>query len=146
MEITDFLLLLSITISMLALVASSNNKKKKVINPNNWKIEIIPPLKSKTNNMDKEQQKKLLTEIMEADEKNGLYKQQTAVEWLWNVLADKGYFKKLPISEIKQAKQKEKEQIVDAHIEGQRVFDKHDHTQWTTDQAEQYYIETYKNK
>ena len=72
--------------------------------------------------------------------------QQTAVEWLWNVLADKGYFKKLPISEIKQAKQKEKEQIVDAHIEGQRVFDKHDHTQWTTDQAEQYYIETYKNK
>lgn len=38
-------------------------------------------------------------------------KQQTAVEWLWNVLADKGYFKKLPISEIKQAKQMEKEQI-----------------------------------
>lgn len=40
----------------------------------------------------------------------------------------------------------EKEQIIDAHIEGQRVFDKHDHTQWTTDQAEQYYNETYKNK
>ncbi len=37
----------------------------------------------------------------------------------------------------------EKMQIVDAHIEGQRVFDKQDHTQWTTDQAEQYYNETY---
>ena len=41
---------------------------------------------------------------------------------------------------------KEKDQIIDAHIEGQRVFDKHDHTQWTTDQAEKYYNEVYKNK
>lgn len=38
----------------------------------------------------------------------------------------------------------EKEQIIDSHIEGQRVFDKHPHTQWTNDQAEQYYNETYK--
>jgi hypothetical protein len=30
----------------------------------------------------KEEQKKLLTEIMESDAKDGLYKQQTAVEWL----------------------------------------------------------------
>ncbi len=45
-----------------------------------------------------------------------------------------------------EAKAMEKEQIIDAHIEGQRVFDKHDHTQWTNDQAEQYYNETYKNK
>jgi len=37
----------------------------------------------------------------------------------------------------------EKEQIEDAHIEGQRLFDKYQHTQWTTDQAEQYYNETY---
>jgi len=36
--------------------------------------------------------------------------QQTAVEWLWNELFDKGYFKRLPISEIEQAKQMEKEQ------------------------------------
>ena len=32
--------------------------------------------------------------------------------------------------------EKEKEQIVDAHIEGQRVFDVYPHTQWTNDQAE----------
>jgi len=30
----------------------------------------------------KEAQKKLLVEVMEADAKDGLYKQQTAVEWL----------------------------------------------------------------
>jgi transcriptional regulator of heat shock response len=47
---------------------------------------------------------------------------------------------------IEKAKAMNKEQIIDAHIEGQRVFDKHDHTQWTNDQAEQYYNETYKNK
>ena len=44
---------------------------------------------------------------------------------------------------IEQAKAMEKEHIIDAHIEGQRVFDKHDYTQWTTDQAEKYYNETY---
>jgi len=37
----------------------------------------------------------------------------------------------------------EQDQIIDAHIEGQRLFDKHPHTQWTNDQAIQYYIETY---
>jgi len=37
----------------------------------------------------------------------------------------------------------EKEQIIDAHIEGQRVFDKYQHTQWTNDQAEHYYNQTY---
>ncbi len=47
---------------------------------------------------------------------------------------------------ILSAKEIQKEQIIDAHIEGQRVFDKHDHTQWTTDQAEKYYNEVYKNK
>jgi hypothetical protein len=40
----------------------------------------------------------------------------------------------------------EKEQIMDAHIEGQRVFDNYQHTQWTTDQAELYYNETYKKE
>ncbi len=71
---------------------------------------------------------------------------QTAVEWLIYEIADSfktpNQWKKV----INQAKAMEKEQIIDAHIEGQRVFDKHDHTQWTTDQAEKYYNETYKNK
>lgn len=33
----------------------------------------------------------------------------------------------------------EKDAIIDAHIEGQREFDDYPHTQWTTDQAEDYY-------
>ena len=73
--------------------------------------------------------------------------QQTAVEWFafqimdsWNDIQNG----KISIDElIQQAKQMEKEQIMDAHIEGQRVFDKHPHTHWTNDQAEQYYNETY---
>jgi hypothetical protein len=44
---------------------------------------------------------------------------------------------------IEKAKEMEKEQIIDAHIEGQRVFDKHPHTQWTNGQAEAYYNETF---
>lgn len=42
--------------------------------------------------------------------------------------------------------EKEKEQIIDAHIEGQRVFDNYQHTQWTNDQAEEYYNKTYNQK
>ena len=72
----------------------------------------------------------------------------TAVEYiqqeLLKKLTDENY--NISFDEIiEKAKELEKEQIIDAHIEGQRVFDKHDHTQWTNDQAEQYYIEIYKN-
>jgi hypothetical protein len=68
--------------------------------------------------------------------------QQTAVEWLRNKLFDEWG---IGISDnvIEQAKAMEKEQIIDAHIEGQRVFDDYKHTQWTTDQAEKYYNETH---
>jgi hypothetical protein len=56
---------------------------------------------------------------------------QTAVEWLVEQFRS-GTLPKM-----------DKEQKINAHIEGQRVFDKHAHKQWTTDQAEQYYNETY---
>ena len=78
--------------------------------------------------------------------------QKTAVEWLIEQVNSEQYQTAfgqtyISIDLIEQAKQMEKEQIEDAHIEGQRVFDKHPHTQWTNDQAEQYYNETYnKNK
>lgn len=72
---------------------------------------------------------------------------QTAVNWLVEQIKSDQNQKALSASEwmqvIEQAKEMEREQIIDAHIEGQRVFDKHPHTQWTTDQAEQYYSETY---
>ena len=70
-------------------------------------------------------------------------KQQTAVDYLVKLYYTE-YDILLPSEDYAQAKQMEKEQIMDAHIEGQRVFDKHPHTHWTNDQAEQYYNEMYK--
>lgn len=68
-------------------------------------------------------------------------KQQTAVEWIVSKLSIT--YQVMYSEEINQALAMEKEQIMDAHIEGQRVFDTHQHTQWTTDQAELYYNQTY---
>jgi hypothetical protein len=73
---------------------------------------------------------------------------QLAVEWLRERIKET-YNKegRLPLGYvlnlISQAKPMEADGIIDAHIEGQRVFDTHQHTQWTTDKAEQYYNETY---
>lgn len=66
---------------------------------------------------------------------------QTSIEWLIDQVED--FMGLIPVDIIQQAKQMHKEEIEDAHIEGQRVFDKHPHTQWTNDQAEKYYQETY---
>ena len=72
-------------------------------------------------------------------------KKQTAVEWLMSRFESGDMYNVEDAQLIKdQALWMEKDQLIDAHIEGQRVFDKHPHTQWTTDRAEQYYNETYK--
>ena len=73
---------------------------------------------------------------------------QTAVEWLNEHLNMILPFIDQEIADtynglIEEAKEMEKEQIEDAHIEGQRVFDKYPHTVWTNNQAEQYYEQTY---
>jgi hypothetical protein len=73
---------------------------------------------------------------------------QTAAEWLWEQIDELVPYEGISVSQrfngiLEQAIAMEKDQIVDAHIEGQRVFDTHQHTQWTTDQAELYYNETY---
>jgi hypothetical protein len=75
-------------------------------------------------------------------------KQRTAVEWLEIHLLglisfDSEHLRKMYKDKIEKAKIIEETQIIDAHIEGQRVFDDYKHTQWTNDQAEQYYNETY---
>jgi hypothetical protein len=87
--------------------------------------------------VEKSRQKKLITEIMEEDAKDGLYKKQTAVEWLienmqklnqhespeeWNKL-------------FEQAKAMEKEQIIDAATWG-----------GLAETGEQYYNEKYGKK
>lgn len=105
--------------------------------------------------MDKKQQKKLITEIMHADEKDGLYEPtvskmettQTAVEWLikqvnhqfWgNVMID------IPKEVIVQAKAMEKEQIINAWRNGDN--DSMYSPQELDQQAEQYYNETYERQ
>lgn len=94
-------------------------------------------------------QKKLLIEVMEADEKDGLYKtnnmaQQTAVEWLIIQIKNDHIDKALTGLEwmkiFEQAKQMEKEQIAEAYLQGS--FDDGPNQ----DNAEQYYNETYGNK
>ena len=71
---------------------------------------------------------------------------QTAVEFLMEKLFDPSTMVQEQIQWFEQAKKMEEEQITDAHIEGQRVFDEYPHTQWTNDQAELYYNKTFNNK
>jgi hypothetical protein len=72
---------------------------------------------------------------------------QTAVEWLWNTLGDKGYFKKLPVSEFKEAKAMEKEQIVNAYKSAQFNIYAKDNLilgdSMIIKNGEEYYNETY---
>jgi hypothetical protein len=67
---------------------------------------------------------------------------KTAVEWFFDNLKNHE-IQAEHLTLYEQAKEMEKEQIEDAHIEGQRVFDEYPHTQWTNDQAESYYNKTY---
>jgi hypothetical protein len=64
---------------------------------------------------------------------------KTAVEWLLETLAENGI---LHSSDIEQAKEMEKQQIIEAHFEGQC-----DKTEgYPIKIAEQYYNETFKDK
>jgi hypothetical protein len=73
-------------------------------------------------------------------------KQQTAVEWLEFMAeeiirdsGDLGHDFPVLMGYIQQAKQMEKEQIINAHIDGQSLVSCKD------EYAEQYYNETYNN-
>lgn len=70
-----------------------------------------------------ENQKQLITEIMNDDAKDGLYKQQTAVEWLLRNIPNLGQYIPLGVSlelhaKFQQAKQMEREQIEEAYKAG----------------------------
>lgn len=67
--------------------------------------------------MDKVKQKQLLTEVMNEDANDGLYKQQTAVEWLQECLLTHFSHEQIMQFEglFQQAKEMEKEQIIKAH-------------------------------
>ncbi len=62
---------------------------------------------------------------------------QTAVEWLMDKLFDPTFDKEKQIDWFEQAKEMEKQQIIDAYIEGYSV------TSYNVD-SEQYYNKTFK--
>jgi hypothetical protein len=95
--------------------------------------------------MNKEEQKKLLIETMEADEKDGLYKQQTALEWLQEQLnLDMKTMQGHIIQDLlEQAKQMEKEQISKAWNDGDYAYFYSKETGREFENGEQYYNETY---
>jgi hypothetical protein len=64
-------------------------------------------------------------------------KKQTAVDYLVEQLIKQGFFKRLPIIEIQQASQMEKEQIENAYWDGGQDVP------MISKQCEQYYNETY---
>ena len=94
--------------------------------------------------MSKEQQKKLIVEIMNDDAKDGMYDQNnmTAVEWLFEKINMFCLFTDGIPDEwseaLEQAKEIEKKQIVDAYRFGHIFHDTNDF-----DSAEQYYEDEY---
>jgi len=71
---------------------------------------------------------------------------QELLEWVRATLPMDLDTSRMIEAKIESMLEKEKEVIMDAYIEGQRVFDKFPHTQWTNDQAEQYYNQTFNTK
>ena len=64
-------------------------------------------------------------------------KQQTAVNIFFDTLVKNGIIKRVPIIELQEALKIEKEQIIDAHFDGQHC------NEWGNPPAENYYNETY---
>lgn len=92
-------------------------------------------------------QKQLITEIMNEDAKDGLYKKQTAVEWLIDELSkfEKGESEYFSTTIIKnKAIRMEKQQIMDAYDKGSLNH----HAQYTKeyDNLKQDYIKTFKSE
>jgi hypothetical protein len=64
--------------------------------------------------LSKQKQKQLIIDIMNEDAKDGLYKQQTAVEWLENELSKIGLTHEVIGDKIQKAKAIEEQQIINA--------------------------------
>lgn len=88
--------------------------------------------------MEKNKQKQLITEIMNEDAKDGLYNKQTAVEWLAKQISNQIGTNSLLEELFEQAKEMEKEQIVEAYRLGHIFHDSND-----SDSPEEYYDTEY---
>lgn len=90
---------------------------------------------------DKETQKKLITEIMEADAQDGLYEQQTAIQFLVDNIH---YLYSTKWDEIiEEAKKMEKEQITKAWQDGDYAYFYSKKTGENFANGENYYNEIY---
>jgi len=68
---------------------------------------------------------------------------QTAVEWLAEIIAQMGY---VSTELLEQAKEMEKEQIMNANSEGFKDSIRYSNgSKWLYENSEQYYIKTFKN-
>ena len=90
--------------------------------------------------MNKQQQKQLITDIMNDDAKDGLYKKHTAVDWLYHKLQSECLID-MADDIFEQAKQMERNQIIDAVGVGSQ-FDR-GYLYGYHDKAEQYYTQTH---
>ena len=93
----------------------------------------------------KEKQRELIVEIMKADEQSGIYPamKQTAVDWLFNKLLLMNPNLLGFGDYLEQAKEMEKKQIEEAHLNGQSEWDINSLGDIQKNLAEQYYKETY---
>lgn len=96
----------------------------------------------------KEKQRELIVEIMKADEKSGLYdeptRKNTAVDYLFQELWDRPKDKLTWYKIAGDAKDMEKDQIIDAYDSGEANQYSYEHKEGYKDiSPEQYYKETY---
>jgi len=76
---------------------------------------------------------------------------QTSVEWFLDQLTHRkelydseGYSIAEEMAKLKhEARQMHRQEIVKAHIEGQRIFDNHPYNDWNGEQGEKYYSEIF---
>jgi len=105
--------------------------------------------------MNKQKQKQLITDIMNEDAKDRLYKQQTAVEWLFgetlgltlqleNKRISHRNWELQMVKLFEQAKEMEKQQIIKAFDEGQEYEYQYHINSAPKFYSETYYQETYK--
>jgi len=92
--------------------------------------------------IDKQMEKDIEKQIYNEWEKQNKMSKQTAVEWIQQQVKQQGIKHYFSLTEIlEQAKQMEKEQIIEAYNEGNR------HNGWALKhEAEKYYNETYKKE
>jgi len=111
--------------------------------------EKMPTKNPKTKHIAEQnrEQKKLLTEIMKADEKDGLYNKQTSVEWLFSQIPFEWSSSKAAFEALQQAKEMDKQQHGQTWDSAIKAHDDrgHVHARSLVD-FDEYYNETYKTQ